>query len=721
MATLSSESAPDVVGLNDDPPSDRVHATRASVDVYRPDPSALNPQQQIGELTDERMNGGESAAGAPSYNEIGQSEASTKNQSSFLGPQLQSHRPPKEVKKPKKQAALTKNLTQQRKTPEKSPRRRLSSNLYLAESYRKVHSNMVTICSNLCTVSSSYNFSNATENESGKLMSLIDSSIQSMQSNVACQADLPTLISQELNRLESKIEFTMHEVQRCIMDQNGQSNNQGGEAVLANARNVLERTKKSSIDLTGMFYALKEKQSKDQLDSTHHDFAATATASSKRSATDRSTEKSIDSSQARLKSKRASKGLKQLGVIRKRQYADNPTVQDEVQTISTQFLSNQVTSMNYIDDTITAPGRLLEIAARVTDGGATPMEDVAGNRSADEDVTDERRGERLDHDAYMNCFPTMAPPMTPSDIDSKYDSGVLDESVYATFTPKIRGGKKKGTKRRRTEHHNKNEVHEDARPRSKKKRARSSKSPKETTNDDTLKRSDSLISTDSRSSYPTDVRILPDTTSKPKTHIIDGDDDPQRICNPLLTLPQFPSGNDPPLDEIPTGGELWNIASLHFADPDTYPMSYLARLLGFDVPEVGNGVPFAQEFDPMNVPVMKSDPWMDVPDGGIFCDQVWKKVDDDDAFLSYMDPLWAHILQTFRGYNESDFKDAGKGYQAHLSPLVLEFAEKRSILKKDQISFRMATVDDEDSLRRLDEKVRASDRFYKSHLRYNWN
>jgi hypothetical protein len=302
----------------------------------------------------------------------------------------------------------------------------------------------------------------------------------------------------------------------------------------------------------------------------------------------------------------------------------------------------------------------------------------------------------------------MAPPVTLSEIESKYDSRVLDESVYASFMPKFRVGKKKGTKRRRIEHHSEIEVNEDARPRPKKKRSRSSKSRKETADNDTLKRSDSLISTDSRASdYPTDVRILPDTTPKPKTHVIDGDDDPQRICNPLLTLPQFPTGNDPPLDEIPTGGELWNIANLHFADPDTYPISYLARLLGFDVPEIGNGVPFAQLFDPMTVPVTNNDPWMDVPDAGIFGSEVWKKCDNDDAFLSYIDPLWAHVLQTFRGYNENDFKDAGKGYQAHLSPLVLEFAEERGVLTKDQISFRMATLEDEDSLRRLDQKVRA--------------
>eukprot|EP00804_Cyclotella_cryptica_P022786 CCRYP_005004-RB/>CCRYP_005004-RB protein AED:0.04 eAED:0.04 QI:4606/0.92/0.93/1/0.35/0.26/15/2034/1703 len=702
MATLSPESAPDVVGLNDDPPSDHVDAACALLDVHRPPPVTSAPQQQIGDLAGDKKNGGEITAGAPSCPETSampvapqtvNHETSAKNPSSSLEPQHQSPPPPKE----NKQAESTKNLSQQRKTPEKSPRRRLSSNLYLSDAYRQVHSNMVTICSKLCTVYSFYDIPDEMEKDSVKPSSIIDSSVQSMQSNAACKVDLPSLIAQELDWLKSKIESTMHEIQRRKMDENGQSNNEDGEALLANAMDVLERTKQSSIDLAGMFYALNEKHSKGQVDSKK-ELAVTVKPSPSLSATEKTAKTSIDISQSKHnKGKRASKGLKQLGVIRKRQSVDNS---DEIQ-----FLSNQATSTKDFDDKTAAPGYILGIAARVTDGGATPMEDMPGSRSADEDVTDERLGERLDHDAFMNGFPSMAPPMTLSDIGSKYDSGVLDESVYTSFIPKIRDGKKKGTKRRRTDNHNNKEVIEDAPPRSKKKRARSSKSRKESTDNDALKRSDSLMSTDSRASdYPTDIRVLPDPTPRPKTHVIDGDDNPQRICNPLLTLPQFPSGSDPPLDEIPTGGELWNIANLQFADPDTYPISYLARLLGFDVPEVGNGVPFAQEFDPMTVSVMKSDPWMAVPDAGSFCDEVWKKCDNDDVVLSYMDPLWANILQTFTGYNENDFKDAGKGYQTHLSPLVLEFAEERGILTKDQISFRMATLEDEDSLRRLEEK-----------------
>jgi hypothetical protein len=185
---------------------------------------------------------------------------------------------------------------------------------------------------------------------------------------------------------------------------------------------------------------------------------------------------------------------------------------------------------------------------------------------------------------------------------------------------------------------------------------------------------------------------------------------PQRIHNPLLALPQFPMGNDPPLDEIPTGGELWNMTNLVYCDGDTFPINYLGRILGFDIPKEGRGVAFGERLDVESLELMKEDGCFDVPRLGSFVPR-WEesekdgcKGDDDDAMLSYCDPLWVNILQTYRGYNEQDFKDAGKGYAAHLSPLVLEFAKERGVVNGEEVSFRMALAEDEAVLLALEER-----------------
>eukprot|EP00986_Skeletonema_menzelii_P009435 scaffold4301_cov144-Skeletonema_menzelii.AAC.2 len=220
------------------------------------------------------------------------------------------------------------------------------------------------------------------------------------------------------------------------------------------------------------------------------------------------------------------------------------------------------------------------------------------------------------------------------------------------------------------------------------------------------------------------VRVLPDMTAKPKVAFVEGDANPNRLCNPLLRLPQFPDGLDPPIEEIPQGGELWNLADLHWAEPDTYPISYLARLLGFDVPEEGIDQPFAENFDPMSVKMMKddTDPWACVPNRGSFIDHVWKNADthegagrNDDLKLSYCDPLWANIINSYRGFNESDFKDAGKGFTDDLLPDCLEFALERGVLSKEKgVSFRFGNPTDVDLLQPLADKCS-----WKSHQKHD--
>ena len=359
------------------------------------------------------------------------------------------------------------------------------------------------------------------------------------------------------------------------------------------------------------------------------------------------------------------------------------------------------------------------------------LSEIIANVQDDDDVTNGslttantngmmmmKKGPHVSYEAINGVFPTMAPPMLdgeptiPPDYAAAFGKNKkrkrgLRESSGSTASGGGGTGSDSHTKSKRSRHNNDG-------------------SAVSGTSAGEGGASSLPLSSSSKKESTTNlhVRIFPDWTPKPKIAFVEGDDNPNRLCNPLLRLPQFPDGLDPPIEEIPQGGELWNLADLHCHDPDTYPISYLARLLGFDVPEEGVGEPFAENFDPTTVKMMKddTDPWASVPDCGSFSDRVWKKAETtegtgkyDDLNLSYCDPLWANIISSYRGFNEGDFKDAGKGFTDDLLPDCLNFAEERGILSKEKgVSFRFGTPKDEELLRPLADKCG-----WKSHQKHD--
>jgi len=76
--------------------------------------------------------------------------------------------------------------------------------------------------------------------------------------------------------------------------------------------------------------------------------------------------------------------------------------------------------------------------------------------------------------------------------------------------------------------------------------------------------------------------------------------------------------------------------------------------------------------------------------------------------------LYMNILSSFRGYNDDEFKDAGKGFIDDLSSHCLDYAKERGILPSSDVAnsqqqglkFRFATEMDETMLVALSEKVR---------------
>ncbi|KAL3941919.1 MAG: hypothetical protein SGBAC_003811 [Bacillariaceae sp.] len=169
----------------------------------------------------------------------------------------------------------------------------------------------------------------------------------------------------------------------------------------------------------------------------------------------------------------------------------------------------------------------------------------------------------------------------------------------------------------------------------------------------------------------------------PKTTLkITSDEFPTRITNPLLaTLPHKQA-----VEEI-YGSELYRTMEVVFHPPDTYPLSYYARILGFNVPLVGNDdqkMPTAFP-DVATLPFRKdNDPFLEIPEednrleykkvNSLGCDDL-----DDQLTLDYIDPVYATLIR--EGFNTKEL------VPCHHS-LFSKFESKR----KQQISKQEAVV-----------------------------
>jgi len=351
----------------------------------------------------------------------------------------------------------------------------------------------------------------------------------------------------------------------------------------------------------------------------------------------------------------------------------------------------------------------------------------------------------ISSESMNGIYPTMAPPMLPhkSTYSAAYGGNELDYALENKLQNKNKKGKKKRKKKRGRD------SIDSSGPKKKRGRGRP-RLYESDSDDDDLKSSNNVRKSNGY------VRTIPEFTITHQTHTITTDANPNRICNPLLRLPQFPDGKDPSIIDIPQAGELWKLSDLHYYDGDTYPVSYLARILGFDVKEDATNEEFGKEFDVVKIGKMMNESDGNdyvslVPARGTFCDRVWKKQDGkastssstslaaarattsegltDDLNLTYSDPLWANILSSYKGYNEDDFKDAGKGFADDLSQLCLDYARERGVIlekkktdrvessdqkksadkeevyKNDRIRFRFATEKDEEMLSSMTEKV----------------
>lgn len=163
---------------------------------------------------------------------------------------------------------------------------------------------------------------------------------------------------------------------------------------------------------------------------------------------------------------------------------------------------------------------------------------------------------------------------------------------------------------------------------------------------------------------------------------ISSDEDPTRIVNPLLEIPSENSQNEPV-----HGSELITMTDIVFHKPDTYPLSYLGRLLGFDIPvpslfehdnadddedekKQDDGALFAKKpFHPTPLPDVDALPFIKKkPEQDVFFQippagrqgllrpaPVSYMGDDDDRYtLDHTDPVYAYFLK--HGFDKSRCK-----------------------------------------------------------------
>ena len=186
------------------------------------------------------------------------------------------------------------------------------------------------------------------------------------------------------------------------------------------------------------------------------------------------------------------------------------------------------------------------------------------------------------------------------------------------------------------------------------------------------------------------------------------DQSPNRTTNPLLEIAKYPqtSANE----TLPHGTEFWKMISIYFPKSNTFPVSYFARILGFDVPAIAQITgPTSKKFDPKIMTLKRASEAMTVPRLGNFApyllddSKVSLPYDDNvvrnmNEVLDYVDPMWKAIQKQYRGYNEQMFKAATEMNHTNIiSEECIKYATRLGLLG-DEMNFRAAEASDAKTL-----------------------
>jgi len=208
--------------------------------------------------------------------------------------------------------------------------------------------------------------------------------------------------------------------------------------------------------------------------------------------------------------------------------------------------------------------------------------------------------------------------------------------------------------------------------------------------------------------------------SGPKLKIKDRQ--PNRITNPLLELPCYQSVpksfmlGSLPVGAIPQGAEFWKIMNLFFPEPDTFPISYHAKILGFDIDSL-TSYKYGEHKDLKQFlsQQCKDDEWKHLPALGKFAGHLNRitcknkidvdDYDDNEEMLEEVDPTWIAIMKQYRGYRDDLYK-ASTEISKHnvMSSDCLKMARAHSLVDSE-MQFRLASFQDIESLSNFNEDV----------------
>ena len=164
---------------------------------------------------------------------------------------------------------------------------------------------------------------------------------------------------------------------------------------------------------------------------------------------------------------------------------------------------------------------------------------------------------------------------------------------------------------------------------------------------------------------------------KPVATFIVVDDEPNRIVNPLCDIPR--RGGPSQQHEVASVCETYVWSDLVFGKPDTFPLSYYARLLGFEVGPVPQDkyVPI----DPATIPLIQDVPH--IPPPGCL-PQIWKH----ESLLGYVDPVYEALseekIDVIESLNQAQLNTTGN---RSLSRSCLDLA--KDLMGVDVSEFRI--------------------------------
>jgi hypothetical protein len=188
------------------------------------------------------------------------------------------------------------------------------------------------------------------------------------------------------------------------------------------------------------------------------------------------------------------------------------------------------------------------------------------------------------------------------------------------------------------------------------------------------------------------------------------DPNPDRIVNPLLEVPQGSMTGEANL----LVSEFVRLLPIFFPEPDTFPLSYYAKLLGFSLREdvsleEQNGKWLLEDENG------KSDPWFNIPPLGKFgivfrdtafnptLDYVDKRGVRCDQYLDYVDPVWLELLNDVTSYQESSTRAATELKESRIISKDCVSLAKSLGLVSGGVTFRVGGVEDAFALSNFNE------------------